>query len=255
MSPHCTYTRGLVWTVFYIFFITISKDHVRSHNCGGNHRSNINYPFYVPGGGRELCGYPGFDITCEGKKKTIYGPHSVKSISYNESSIDLVSQWNTSCFGPRSFGFLPQNVFLKNCGSLYRLWFFYDCTNASFPFPTSPPNCTSNVRYNGSVALLFNATFPRPQSGFCRFFTWVPVEPEGGLSNQTIEDVDYRELLEKGFRLRWDLLTKNSCIGCQESGGRCGRLRDMDFLCYCPHGFSHPKDCNSGGDKVFKVMN
>ncbi|KAK2633100.1 hypothetical protein EUGRSUZ_L00556 [Eucalyptus grandis] len=75
----------------------------------------------------------------------------------------------------------------------------------------------------------------------------VPVELQGGYSDQTIKDVDYKELLKNGFRLKWDILTNKSCIGCQESGGRCGRSQDTDFLCYCPNGTNHPSICNSGG--------
>ncbi|XP_030442124.2 LEAF RUST 10 DISEASE-RESISTANCE LOCUS RECEPTOR-LIKE PROTEIN KINASE-like 1.2 [Syzygium oleosum] len=260
MGLHYAYTQGLVYTAFCIFFIAILEDHVESssdevsyevcipRNCGGNH-VNISYPFYIPRERRDSCGYPGFAITCEGTK-TMYGSYSVKSISYNESSIELVSQRDTSCFLPPSIVPLrPENFFLKITASLHQLLFFYNCTNTSFPFPTSLVNCTSNVTYNSSVALLPNDTFQAQISGSCSSFAVVPVQLEGGFLNQTIEDVDYKELLEKGFRLKWDLLTSKSCIGCQESGGRCGRSRDTDFLCYCPHGFSHPKDCNSGGGK------
>ncbi|KAL3751337.1 hypothetical protein ACJRO7_012198 [Eucalyptus globulus] len=266
MDLQCTYTRGFVCTMFYIFFIAILKDPVKSspnevsyeacepYHCRGN-RVNISYPFYIHGDRRDLCGYPGFEITCEGPK-TMYGSFSVKSISYNESSIELVSPQDPSCITDPSFYILPENIFLKKCASLPNLVFSYNCTNASFPFPTSTLNCTSNVTYNSSVALLLKpAGTPPPPSVLCQFFTMVPVQLEGRFSNQTIEDVDYKMLLEKGFRLRWDLFTDKKCIGCQESGGRCGRLRDTDFLCYCPHGFSHPKDCNSsdGGGRWRKI--
>ncbi|XP_056165618.1 LEAF RUST 10 DISEASE-RESISTANCE LOCUS RECEPTOR-LIKE PROTEIN KINASE-like 1.2 [Syzygium oleosum] len=263
MGIYCTYTRGLVCTAFCVFFIAILEDPVESssnevsyevcesRNCGGN-RPNISYPFYIPEEGRELCGYPGFELKCEGTK-TMYGPFSVKSISYSESSIHLVSQRDNSCFVPPPFNLLPVNVFLNKSDSLRQLWFFYDCINTSFSFPISPVNCTSNVTYNGSVALLPNGTF-HLQSGFCQSFAMVPVQLGGGFSNQTIKDVDYKELLENGFQLKWDLLTNKSCSGCQDSGGRCGRSRDRDFLCYCPHG-ANPWDCNSGPGTVFRIRN
>ncbi|KAK3442716.1 hypothetical protein EUGRSUZ_B02978 [Eucalyptus grandis] len=75
----------------------------------------------------------------------------------------------------------------------------------------------------------------------------VPVELKGGFSNQTIKDVHYKELLKNGFRLKWDILTNKSCSVCRESGGRCGRSHDTEFLCYCPNGASHSSICNSGG--------
>ncbi|KAK3442719.1 hypothetical protein EUGRSUZ_B02985 [Eucalyptus grandis] len=76
----------------------------------------------------------------------------------------------------------------------------------------------------------------------------VIVQLKGGFSNQTIKDVDYKELLKNGLRLEWDI-THKTCTGCQESGGRCGRSRDADFVCYCPNGTNHPLICNSGGGK------
>ncbi|KAK3442696.1 hypothetical protein EUGRSUZ_B02835 [Eucalyptus grandis] len=75
----------------------------------------------------------------------------------------------------------------------------------------------------------------------------VPVQLEGGFSYQTIKHVNYKELLKNGFWLKWDLLTTKSCTGCRESGGRCGRSQDTEFLCYCPNGANHPSICNSGG--------
>ncbi|KAF8040291.1 hypothetical protein BT93_B2506 [Corymbia citriodora subsp. variegata] len=240
------YAQGGVCIALHIFFLAILEDHVESslyeacepHNCGTDD-FNISYPFYIPSRGSHLCGYPGFQITCQ-EKKAMYGSYVVKSISYNESYIELVSPRDTSCFAPRPLAWLPDNAFLKD--SYFRhpiLLFFYNCTDPSFPFNTSSVNCTSNATYNTSVALkLPEDTFDQ-QGGSCRSTAEVPVD----ISNQTVKDVDYRELLNKGFQLKWDLLT--NCNGCQESGGRCGRSQYADFLCYCLHGTNHPKDCNS----------
>ncbi|KAI6686158.1 hypothetical protein NL676_032071 [Syzygium grande] len=257
MGLRFIYTRGLVCTAFCIFFISILEDPVASSdkvsyevckpaNCRGKGDPlNISYPFYISGGGRELCGYPGFEITCNGTE-TMYAHYSVKSISYEESSIHLVSQGDSSCLAP--FAFPPINIFLNHSFSLLpKLLFFLNCTDPSFPLPTSPVSCTSNATYNSSVALLTNGTIYR-HSGSCQLFSGVPVQLEGGFLNPTIKDVDYKKLLENGFRLRWDLLTNKRCTGCRDSGGRCGRSRDRDFLCYCPHG-ANPKNCNRGGGK------
>ncbi|XP_039163334.1 LEAF RUST 10 DISEASE-RESISTANCE LOCUS RECEPTOR-LIKE PROTEIN KINASE-like 1.2 isoform X1 [Eucalyptus grandis] len=261
MGLHCTHTRGLDCIAFCIFFIFILEEPVASaadkvsyevctpHHCGGNHRVSISYPFFIPGGGRDLCGYPGFEVSCEGTK-TMYGHYSVKSISYEENSVDLAIQGDISCFASCPFTFPPINIFLNKSLFLHpNLWFFINCTSSSsFPFPTSPVKCTSNATYNTSVALLSNGTFPR-QNGSCGSISGVPVQLEGGLLNRTIKNVTYKELLKKGFRLKWDLLTKKSCTGCEKSGGRCGRSQNTDFLCYCPHGTDHPKDCKKGGGK------
>ncbi|KAL3751333.1 hypothetical protein ACJRO7_012194 [Eucalyptus globulus] len=238
MGLHWASAQGVVCIALHIFFIAIFEHHVESslyeackpHNCGTDD-FNISYPFYIRGGRNNLCGYPGFEITCQ-EKMAMYGSYAVKSISYNENSIELVSQRDNSCFVPRPFPWLPNNVFLED--SVFHhpiLFFFYNCTDPSFPFNTFSVNCTSNATYNTSVALIFpNFTF-HPQ--------------DKNISNQTIKDVDYRELLHKGFQLKWDLST--SCTGCENSGGRCGRSQDTNFQCYCPHGTIHPRDCSSGG--------
>ncbi|XP_039163839.1 LEAF RUST 10 DISEASE-RESISTANCE LOCUS RECEPTOR-LIKE PROTEIN KINASE-like 1.1 isoform X2 [Eucalyptus grandis] len=150
------------------------------------------------------------------------------------------------------------NIFLNSSTSLFRtLKFFYNCTGPfSVPFPTSPVSCPSNATYNSSVALL-PPCFPLPPNGTfphlnetcsCKSFSKVIVQLKGGSSHQTIKDVHYKELLKNGLRLKWDI-TNETCTGCQESGGRCGRSRDTDFVCYCPNGTNHPLICNSGGGK------
>ncbi|KAL3751330.1 hypothetical protein ACJRO7_012191 [Eucalyptus globulus] len=166
MGPHCTHTQGLVCMAFCIFLISILGDPITSsldevsyeeckpRSCGGNRRLNISYPFYIHGEGRDLCGYPGFDITCERTKPT-YARYSDKN------------------FAPRPFTFTPVNIFLNNSVSLPRtLKFFYNCTGPfSFPFPTSPVSCPST--YNSSVALLPNDTF-HLQSEPCGSYSMVP---------------------------------------------------------------------------------
>ncbi|KAI6686152.1 hypothetical protein NL676_032065 [Syzygium grande] len=211
MGLRFIYTRGLVCTAFCIFFISILEDPVASssnevsyevckpHGCRGEGDPlKISYPFYISGGGKELCGYPGFEITCNGTK-TMYAHYSVKSISYKESSIDLVSQGDSSCLALRSFTFVPINIFLNNSFFLHpTLLFLVNCTDSYFPFPTSPVSC--NATYNTFVALLTNGTFYHP-SVYCGSFSMVPVQLKKGFSNQTIKDIDYKELLEKGVVL------------------------------------------------------
>ncbi|XP_039163837.1 LEAF RUST 10 DISEASE-RESISTANCE LOCUS RECEPTOR-LIKE PROTEIN KINASE-like 2.1 [Eucalyptus grandis] len=256
MGLHCASAQEVICIALHIFFIAILEDHVESssyeacepRNCGIDD-FNLSYPFYIPEEESNLCGYPGFEITCREKRAT-YGSYAVKSISYNESSIELVSPRDTSCFAPRPSPLLPGNVFLEDSFSRHPiLSFFYNCTDPSFPFNTSSVNCTSNATYNASVALIPNSTFHR-QGGSCRSFAEVPVQLEENISNQTIKDVDYKELLHKGFQLKWDLST--SCTGCEKSGGRCGRSQDTNFRCYCPHGTIHPSICNSGGMSLRK---
>ncbi|KAF8040289.1 hypothetical protein BT93_B2504 [Corymbia citriodora subsp. variegata] len=226
--------------------------------CGGGSSPEIRYPFYISGKGRDICGHSGFEIICQGTK-TMYGHYSVESISYEEQSIKLVNQYvmDASCFVPRPSTFYPGNPILDPSHSFHpRLWFFYNCTDSfSFHYPTVPVNCTSKPIYNSFVALIHPNEPHYQEGGACQSSVAVPVELKEEISNQTIVDVDYKELLKEGFILKWDLLPGKSCNSCRQSEGQCGLSDERNFWCYCPDGTRHHKDCNSSNSgKVFRIM-
>ena len=52
----------------------------------------------------------------------------------------------------------------------------------------------------------------------CERYVHTPVDWEGRQYNQTVEAMDYIELLKNGFSLEW---TGINCVECKSSGGRC----------------------------------
>ena len=63
--------------------------------------------------------------------------------------------------------------------------------------------------------------------------------------DQTVESMDYIELLKNGFSLEW---TGINCVECQLSIGRCGSDENNDAVCFCPDR-PHTKHCNDGEAK------
>ncbi|XP_056165168.1 LEAF RUST 10 DISEASE-RESISTANCE LOCUS RECEPTOR-LIKE PROTEIN KINASE-like 1.2 isoform X2 [Syzygium oleosum] len=256
MGLYCAHARVLLHIGLHILFTAMLGETINSSQyqlceplkCGGGRSPEIRYPFYIPGKERGLCGYPGFEIICQGTK-TMYGHYSVERISYEEQSIQLVNEYvmDAPCFTPRPSTFYPVNPILGHSYSFHpRLRFFYNCTGSfSFRYPTIPVNCTSNPIYNSFVALIHPNDPYYQEGGACQSSVEVPVELKEGLSNQTIGDVDYKELLKEGFILKWDLLPEKNCQTCRQSNGRCGLSDEEHFCCYCPDGTRHHKDCNS----------
>ncbi|KAF7848083.1 hypothetical protein BT93_L2311 [Corymbia citriodora subsp. variegata] len=206
---------------------------------------NISYPFYVHGSGKELCGYPGFEVSCKGRD-TMYGNFSIQSISYEKQSFRLATPYtsNTSCFVPPSAGYLQHYPF-QNSSFQYYLKFFCGCTDTfSTNLTQSRLSCTSDQLNNTFVVLTHGKEWPVEKNGSCRSIKRIPVELKEGIPNPTINSVDYSELLKDGFALNWTLLTNKGCAKCIHSGGRCGRSNDKDFVCYCPDGSSR-ENCDA----------
>ncbi|KAF8040278.1 hypothetical protein BT93_B2497 [Corymbia citriodora subsp. variegata] len=261
MGLYRAYVRALLPIGLHILLIAMLAEPINSSQdqpceplkCDGGSSPEIRYPFYIPAKERDTCGYSGFEIICQGTK-TMYGHYSVERISYEEQSIRLVNQYvmDASCFVPRPSTFHPVNPFLGHSYSFHpSLWFFYNCTDSfSFHYPTVPVSCTSKPIYNSFVALIHPNEPYYQEGGACQSSVVVPVELKEEFSNQTIVDIDYKELLKEGFILKWDLLPGKSCNSCRQSKGQCGLSDERNFWCYCPDGTHHHKDCNNGNSGI-----
>lgn len=267
MGLYCAHARVLLHIGLHILFIAMLAEpfnssqhqHCEPMKCGGASSPEIRYPFYIPGKERDSCGYPGFEIICQGAK-AMYGHYSVERISYDNRSIQLVNQYvmDAPCFTPRPSTFYPINPNFDHSFSFHpRLWFFYNCTGSfSFHYPKIPVNCTSSSIYHSFVALIHPNDPYHLEGGACQSSVMVPVELKERLPNQTIGDVDYKKLLKEGFKLQWDSLPNKSCHSCQQNKSRCGLSDEQHFCCYCPDGTHHCKDCySSNSGKVFRNRN
>ncbi|KAF8040305.1 hypothetical protein BT93_B2518 [Corymbia citriodora subsp. variegata] len=238
---------------FHILFMAVLVETVQSvkyEDCEATRCSksgpNISYPFYVARSGKELCGYPGFEVSCEGEE-TMYGNFSIRSISYEKLSFELAIQYmkDAGCSVPRPFTYYREKLF-QNSSFHYYLWFFYGCTDTfSTRFHQSQLNCTSDRLNHTVVVLTRKEEWPVQKKGSCQSSSTIPVELKMGIPNPTLESVDYMMLLDDGFTMNWTLLTKESCAQCSHSGGRCGRSNEKDFVCYCSDGSYHER-CEAG---------
>ncbi|XP_056165204.1 LEAF RUST 10 DISEASE-RESISTANCE LOCUS RECEPTOR-LIKE PROTEIN KINASE-like 1.2 isoform X2 [Syzygium oleosum] len=246
-------TRLLVYIGFHILFMAVLVETVHSvkyKDCEAAMCSksgpNISYPFYVSGSGKELCGYPGFEVSCEGGN-IMYGNFSIQSISYEKRSFELANQYmtDTGCLVPHPFTYYHEKLF-QNSSFHHYLWFFYGCTNTfSTRFPQFQLNCTSDRSNYTFVVLTRKEEWPIQKNGSCQSSSTIPVELKVGIPKPTMESVNYTTLLKDGFTMHWTLLTKESCAKCIRSGGRCGRSNEKDFVCYCSDG-SSSEDCDAG---------
>ncbi|KAF8040302.1 hypothetical protein BT93_B2516 [Corymbia citriodora subsp. variegata] len=252
LHSHLNISRIFEYVRFYILFMAVLEtvQSVKYKDCEATMCSksgpNISYPFYVPGSGKELCGYPGFEVSCKGRD-TMYGNFSIQSISYEKQSFRLATRYmsDTSCFDLPSSRNL-QNYPFQNFSFQYYLKFFCGCTDTfSTNLPQSRLSYTSDQLNYSFVVLTHGKEWPAEKNGSCRSFKRIPVELKEGIPNPTINSVDYTELLKDGFALNWTLLTNKGCAKCIHSGGRCGRLNDKDFVCYCPDGSSR-ENCDAG---------
>lgn len=75
------------------------------------------------------------------------------------------------------------------------------------------------------------------ESTACRPSAIVPVEVEGGYSNQTIKKCQLHEVVEGWIHIEMERKRIN-CADCQRSGGRCG-FEKGNAVCYCLDGKTH----------------
>lgn len=182
-------------------------------NCGNG--PNISYPFQIIDENIDFCGYPGFEVACE-DNKPIYSTSSTESdyiiedIFYDSHSFRLVNSevTNLSCPSPQkffasdrsSFGFGPHFV---------DLWLFYKC-NGLFPrkYAQNLIECASNNTCRSYAVLDTGEKSINCSEMPCESYVAAPVELEGGQQNQTVESIDYIELLRNGFALEWSTAIK-----------------------------------------------
>lgn len=220
----------------------------KPRSCGNG--PTISYPFQIIEDGSDIdfCGYPGFEVKCENRTPiyaTSLSKYIIEEISLKNQTFRLV---NTdvmhSCRVPsRNFSFDRSSLdFGPNFVDLY---LFYNCSN-EIPekYTRNPITCLSNSNftlYNSFSVLNTGKEDVDCTEMPCESYVHAPVELVGGRRNQTVEGLDYLQLLENGFTLRWSGLR---CGVCKKSGGHCGYSRRKP-VCFCTDGVHH-KDCHDG---------
>ncbi|KAK7841042.1 leaf rust 10 disease-resistance locus receptor-like protein kinase-like 1.2 [Quercus suber] len=167
-------------------------------NCGTD--PNISFPFYVFGTETDHCGYPGLGIVCNRGKpvyRTLERQYVIQDIFYENQTFRLVDEEfaNNSRFPP-PYKFSFELSFLEFTPNDAKLFFFNNCTAPlSVSFERSLIPCSSRATSSSLVALVKKDEH-LSESTACRPSAIVPVEVEGGYSNQTIKKCQLHEVVE-----------------------------------------------------------
>ncbi|KAI6683430.1 hypothetical protein NL676_029343 [Syzygium grande] len=212
--------------------------------CGGE---EISYPFRHVGQ-PDYCGYPGYELGCEGYDLLIL---SMESMEYQVIHINWRTQilvvartdlFKEICLETYNETTLDLNLFNYTSNDLNST-LIYGCnswpTLSSFRF--SCPESQSGYFFHG-VGL------PNPPLGSCSSIVHVPIsksEPLG--SRPPLAGDDHgdaiSEIINKGFEITW-IIDTSQCKNCSDSGGTCGYdWKRKRFNCFCTDGAYSPT-CN-----------
>ncbi|KAM7479682.1 hypothetical protein LguiA_027895 [Lonicera macranthoides] len=238
---------------FHILIITFTSLMVEALSAGLNFTScvlqncgngpNISYPFWIPQNQESYCGSLGFNITCKNNNPVITiseDDYILKDIFYSNNSFLLadadVNDKNHTCPTPRNNFSIDGTPF--SYGPAYaNLYFLYDC---SYPHPraTYQVSCASNTTYHSFA--VFHTEVLREwnySADSCQGLVNAPVD----LSTENSLQMNYTDVLRRGFVLEWSGV---NCSNCDRSGGRCGSLNN-EFICFCDNQ-PHLGTCDAG---------
>ncbi|KAJ1282711.1 hypothetical protein BS78_03G072000 [Paspalum vaginatum] len=219
--------------------------------CGG---LDITYPFSLAGAQPQDCGFPAFQLACNGGRAYLTGTfrenlYRVRSITYENTSL-VVAVENTfppgeaTCSIPdfnvsASLALFPLNISHTN----EDLLFPHNCRH-SLGTQLKPPcaNHTTLGAYSISGSERPGEEAGKPLQGLpenCSYVS-VPVREFQGMDLAR----DYEKLISNGFLVEWST-TSDSDSDCRECRGRGGECRfvELSFQCVCPDGFL----CRSSG--------
>lgn len=214
-------------------------------SCGN--LTNVSFPFWFKKLQPDFCGYPAFELRCEGDIPKLSVPeedYHVLNISYDSRTITV----SVARLASISTCLLPYYNFLFSLtpftiSSLNReLVFVYNCSTAK------DGSVVINCYNNRSYAYL-GGTYRVEESeglfGSCNTIA-MPV-----ISSPDLDVNNYPKLLADGFLLNW---TAPDCSECKASNGQCGYNNDTrNFMCICPDR-AHLKSCSKSSASIWFVM-
>lgn len=173
----------------------------------------IRFPFRLDNIQPKQCGYPGFDLICDGLNQTAVelpnsGQFSVQAIDYASQDIWLNDPNNC----------LPQRLLNLNLsgspfsGVYYQEFTLFNCTFDYRRFRFNPIACLSDSTY--TVVATSNVRAARILSASCILMTAMPVPVQWPYFEQV-----WSSDLSEDIRLTW---AAPQCGRCESRGGRCG---------------------------------
>lgn len=236
-----TFSLWLTTTAFTLIHIPKSSCQDQQYvACGVPYEcGNISfiYPFW--GGNRSNCGYPGFEVSCQGNVPRItiepvtyriLAPVNTASHSLTLAREDL---WNDSC--PRFLHNTSLNFNIFSYSSnIANITLSYNCTTPSnLPQQQKQFVCPGNSTTTNTTSFFSTSNVVNriPNLVTCSDSITVPIN-QGALQNLT-STAALRDALVAGFPLQYEA-NNSICTECKQSGGRCGYNTSFNsFVCYC----------------------
>ena len=230
----------------------VCEDDERFVSCGaesecGNLNTKIGYPFW--GGDRpEYCGYPGFELDCEGAAPEFtMNDANYKVLDINNSTntvtVARADYWDSNCPSKYVSTTLNTSLFSYNSTTSYpELTLYYQCI-----YLVSIPN-QFNCSNNDTICYftILGISLGSVSSESCDVTVKIPIIESAANAIESgggkVDDV--REALKEGFGLLWNA-NNSLCKECVESGGHCGNNNSSQFVCYCRDGPSSASTCGN----------
>ena len=201
----------------------------------------IEYPFWVDGHQPAgYCGHPAFKLDCWGSKATIEimnQTYAVISIDYEAQILTIALVLYHVFFGDivcpernATMNFFP----FEYTSNTQNATLFYECPPefehpATWDFPCLKNGVPDHAYVVVNTSL---ATELLCRCGGGTVVIPVLATTAQGFMNHSL---DFHEVLDEGFEVKWTL-EEGESRGCAESGGGCGYNWCLDQpSCYCPH--------------------
>ncbi|XP_060969124.1 LEAF RUST 10 DISEASE-RESISTANCE LOCUS RECEPTOR-LIKE PROTEIN KINASE-like 1.2 isoform X1 [Cannabis sativa] len=239
--------------IFYNYSVKAASDpHYEScivpKFCGNQ---TISFPFFIQGQQEPYCGYPGFNLTCDSRGRSIINLSSqnyvVLQIFYQNQSVilsnaaflDLDDEQACLPFIRNLTDLSPDFKIAETDDDRNSVVLLYNCRFSSIErnnhFLKNRIGCYGENETNSVLAFyeseedeLVEASrmcVPGPNGDVMAAKTAVVENNELGM-------VTMRDVVRSGFMVNW---IASNCSVCEESGGRCGFLWDIyHFRCFCP---------------------
>ncbi|KAL3622232.1 hypothetical protein CASFOL_033643 [Castilleja foliolosa] len=239
---------GFLKTTFFalLLFQAILTINARQNDCSsrlcGQNPFAVRFPFRLQGQQPQSCGYPGFDLSCTGHKRSMallinlpnLGYFYVRNINYLSQEIQLYDP--NKCLPRRLLSFnLSDTPFTAGYSEDYT---FLSCPPESVaPTRFTKIDCLSNSTVSVVATLAINLV--QPNLDMCSVIATLPV-PVSRSHGDDLNDQD--------IQLTWAV---PNCEECEARGGFCGfeNSTSDQILCFTDLGTD-----NSRGLKIVKVI-
>ncbi|KAM7271610.1 hypothetical protein ACFE04_030824 [Oxalis oulophora] len=199
----------------------------------------IKYPFYIKSKQNSICSYPGFDISCNIEKHPVLkfenndNDYVIKKFYYHNYSILVSNDAASACPNKVRNISLPLDRYRFLDNDQKYMIILSDCNNSSHVKSEyyKVKECT-----NETVFAMMEDEWNHINStefGNCSKKVLAPVNLLH--KNESVSS-DVKEVMRRGFELKW---IAGTCNDCEDSRGYCGfNITTYKFACFCtdrPH--------------------